>query len=230
MAKFTDQQLRNLSIALKGKGIGNKNAAGKRTEEQCKRIAAGIPKGRVAWNKGMKTTPKKATFGFIYALDFSNGKSYIGSTVARPNNRYKEHVKAAKLFPERELYTAWNQIGLPIMRVLAIVERAHLVETESRAIQHFNTFVPHGYNSVTGSIKGAIQCQAVRDKISKSGKGRTFSEEHRRSLSIARMGIRPSAEVRAKMSATRKGRRPSEQTKHKLKLAQQARRLRERKN
>lgn len=42
------ETLDRLSAALKGKGVGNKNAAGKRTSEQIQRIKDGAARGRAA--------------------------------------------------------------------------------------------------------------------------------------------------------------------------------------
>jgi len=63
---------------------------------------------------------------------------------------------------------------------------------------------------------GAIRSSELREKISKSMKGRTLSDEHRKKLSESLKGKKVSEETKKLWSNQRKGKKHSEETKRKM--------------
>ena len=64
--------------------------------------------------------------------------------------------------------------------------------------------------------------ESVRKKSSLSQKGRKFSEEHKKALSLAKLGTTIPKDVRKKMSLAAKGRPKSEEARSNMRKAQQA--------
>jgi hypothetical protein len=63
---------------------------------------------------------------------------------------------------------------------------------------------------------GAIRPPELREKISQTMKGRTFTEEHKKNLSTSRRGKRVSEETKRRIGAANKGKVLSEETKRKM--------------
>ena len=86
---------------------------------------------------------------------------------------------------------------------------------------------------------GFVHTLEARQRMSRSHKGKTFSEDHKAKLlvvskkprsdtfksrlSASRLGVRPSPETRAKLREAHMGQQPSEETRRKMSLAQSAR-------
>jgi hypothetical protein len=63
---------------------------------------------------------------------------------------------------------------------------------------------------------GAIRPPELRERISNSMKGRTFTDEHKNNLSKSLKGKKVSEETKKLWSNQRKGKKPSEETKKKM--------------
>lgn len=147
--------------------------------------------------------------GQLYALDFPNGKRYIGITTKTAEVRFKGHEQALRTAKTNGpmLYRAWRKHGAPALTVLAIVEDEDLFETERRAISVFGTLSPGGYNLTEGGEAGCSQHPEVRAKIGAAS--RNPSDETRAKLSAAGRGKKMSPEAIAKRSAARRGKKRS---------------------
>lgn len=84
----------------------------------------------------------------IYALEFTNGKMYIGQTRLAFNDRYRSHKKDASC-SKAKVYKAWRKYGAPTICTLIICSIDMLNYYEEACIKLYNTF-KNGYNSTTG--------------------------------------------------------------------------------
>jgi len=161
------------------------------------------------------------TVGQLYALDFPNGKRYIGVTTKTADARFKTHEKALRMAKPNcaAVYSAWRKHGAPTLTVLAIVEDADLFETEKRAIAVFGTLSPGGYNLTVGGESSPAKHPEVRAKIGAAL--RNPSDATRAKLSAARRNL--SDEARAKISAAK--RNPTAETRAKLAAAATGRKM-----
>jgi group I intron endonuclease len=123
----------------------------------------------------------------IYALNFPNGKRYIGMTSMLLSKRMAIHRMALKRQCSSALYRAWRKHGDPKVETLAVVEKHMLRDTERKAIAVFGTMVPNGYNLVAGGEGGGVSAESRR-KMSLARKGKRKSEEHRRRIGLGQLG------------------------------------------
>ena len=151
--------------------------------------------------------------GFLYRLEFSSGKSYIGITESTPELRFKDHKGSAiKRGSKCLVHKAWRKHGEPQLIVLAVVENKHLRSAEQKAIQVFGTMVPGGYNMTPGGEIAPSSIPEIAAKIAIGRTGKRHSEETKARISKLKTGIPSprkgathSDESKAKMSASRKG-------------------------
>jgi len=163
---------------------------------------------------------------YIYALEFPNGKMYVGQTRVSAEYRYKGHEHRATTTNRNEkLYNAWRKYGAPKLRVLLICAKEHLNMYEQICITCYDTF-KNGYNSTTGGDSPLAYAPERNLKIAKAKignqatLGRVQSEEEKlkKSLAVkaawadpekrARMGHNVyTEESRAKISAATKGKK-----------------------
>lgn len=125
--------------------------------------------------------------GCIYALNFPNGKRYIGMTSMLLSKRLAVHRMALKRECKSALYRAWRKHGDPEVQTLAVVEKHMLRDTERKAIAVFGTMVPNGYNLVAGGEGGGVSAESRR-KMSIARKGKPKSAEHRRQIGLGQLG------------------------------------------
>lgn len=163
--------------------------------------------------------------GFLYILDFSNGKSYVGLTTKMPEQRYLAHQRAIK-HSSLAVHRAWAKHGAPKMRVLAQVEDYDLAESEIKAIQVFGTMVPNGYNLGLGGEVSPMKNPDVSQKVAAKLRGRpgTFlgkrhTEAAKEKNRLAKVGKKLSEEHKAKISAAGLGREVAEDTKARISAA-----------
>jgi len=91
--------------------------------------------------------------GIIYRIYHEkSGKSYIGKTYKKVNDRFKEHIKAAKRYPNRPLYRALNKYGVGSfgLEILGTYEEGILEEKEIEFIKLYNSYGKSGYNATLG--------------------------------------------------------------------------------
>jgi len=166
---------------------------------------------------------------YLYCLDFSNGKKYIGLTMA-PAKRLYAHSLAARA-GTLPIHSAFRKHGQPQMRLLCAGSKTYIAELEIKAIAAFRTREQlFGYNvSLGGELSPSLVPElATRAGLTKRGRphsaihrariaaantGRTHTSETRAKLRAALMarpnpmiGRKHSPEARAKMSAARMGR------------------------
>lgn len=163
--------------------------------------------------------------GFLYILDFGNGKSYVGLTTKTPEHRYLCHQRSAK-HSSLAVHRAWRKHGAPSMKVLAQVEDYDLAACEVRAIKSFGTLVPNGYNLGPGGEVSPMKNPLVSQKVAAKLKGKvgTFlgkkhSEASKEKSRLSKLGKKHSAEHRAKIAAGGIGRKTSDLTKQRISLA-----------
>jgi group I intron endonuclease len=172
-------------------------------------------------------TYQERTMGFIYRLDFANGKSYVGLTRQLVKARYRQHSCNARRGEETALYHAWRKYGAPAVVTLCEVPDDDLCAAEKRCIGEQETLAPRGYNVTTGGEVSPMHFPEIVAKIaakkrgqkhspeararmsaSQTGKtspnrGRKLSEEWRRKMAVAHTGRTHSAETKAKMADSR---------------------------
>lgn len=95
---------------------------------------------------------------YIYKITNQiNGKIYIGKTSKTIDERFKEHIKKAKLHTNRYLYDAMNHYGYHNFSIEKVEECENdlLNEREKYWISHYNSFDKNfGYNMTTGGEGG----------------------------------------------------------------------------
>lgn len=161
--------------------------------------------------------------GFLYRLDFTSDKSYIGVTIGKALSRFYGHSRSVKKGSQYLVHKAWRKYGPPKLQVLAVVEDYDLLATEQRAVAVFNTMSPHGYNMTPGGDTSPTSVPEIAAKVSVAMMGHDVSEETREKLSIAFKG-KPLDEVRAKAFGKYwLGRKHSTKSKKKMSKAQKGR-------
>lgn len=160
--------------------------------------------------------------GCLYQIKFGNGKSYIGITIESIVKRFKRHLKEAR--GNRTKYAIHAALRkypdqYEVKELAWSEDWKVLCKAEQIAIKEFCTKVPHGYNMTDGG-EGTY--------------GLSFypSEESRKKMSIARMGVSPTnkgvphtKEEKQRISLSllgnqnTKGFKHSEETKKKMSIA-----------
>jgi len=164
--------------------------------------------------------------GHIYILLFPSGKRYVGQTIQTIEERMKGHwhpPKKEKGLPVHNAMRVYGKEGTMIEKVFTIeCTQGYLDVIEQRAIKHYNTLSPHGYNLTEGGYGGA-KSEEHKAKISAAMKGRPgtmtgkhHSEETKAKISAIRTGKHRSEETKAKVSAARIGKCLSEEIKAKM--------------
>ena len=90
--------------------------------------------------------------GYIYKITNKiNQKSYVGKTINSIEERWNEHKRDYKKFPERPLYRAINKYGIENFTIEQIeeVDTNILSEREIYWIGFFHTYT-NGYNATLG--------------------------------------------------------------------------------
>lgn len=158
------------------------------------------------------------------ATNLINGKIYIGYTYSF-EKRKSDHLKGSKK-PKRCFHYAIKKHG-PENFKWEIIDsspknKKEAIELEKRYILQYNSFGSNGYNLTLGGdgIRGYKHSIETKIKISKSNslsmkgikypnrnKPKSFSDEHRRKLSITSKNRPRSLETRMKNSIANKGRK-----------------------
>lgn len=134
-----------------------------------------------------------------------NGMVYIGATKRKLSDRWKEHLKYSKKYPDRKLYKAINEFGKDsfLIEIIAEVDTFdELYKLETESIRKYNS-VNNGYNTqsvspqredweeyytylkscMTDDVKHKIS-ETMKAHIAKNG----ISDIHRQRLSESAMG------------------------------------------
>lgn len=120
--------------------------------------------------------------GCVYqAKNVVNGKSYIGKTVQTLRGRIFRHISTAKRGSVCYFPTALRKHGQQSflwMPLFLSDDNNDLISMERVFIKLLNTKLPNGYNLTDGG----------EGTLGLSIKGRKFTEEHRRKLSLSQIG------------------------------------------
>jgi len=111
-----------------------------------------------------------------------NGKLYIGQTVQRLEERWKQHTNSAGC---RALSNAIRKYGTECFVVEKVDEAESMSELnkkESEWISKLNTVTPFGYNLNNGG-ENRLWSEESKKKMSLSHKGKKLSLEHKQSIS-----------------------------------------------
>lgn len=157
-----------------------------------------------AFNVGGATATPREVYGVVYKLtNTANGKIYIGQTKTRLSVRWSKHKQDARNGKSWPISAAIRKYG-PNVFEREVLEKVHdrdaLNEAEIRWIAELNP----DYNCCAGGGGLGSPTDEVRAKISKSSKGRVFSEEHRARISEGQRGRKHSAETKAKIAEKQK--------------------------
>jgi group I intron endonuclease len=161
-----------------------------------------------------------------------NGKQYVGQTSQSFDKRWKRHLKPFRHRRNSYLYNAICKYGVNNFSKDILVEVSTKQEMDFyeialiRALDLRNPDVGYNLTDGGGGMLGFKLSKATKRRMSKHVK----SDEHRKNLSIskmgntARLGMKHSEETKRKMSAAAMGRKFSKEHKHNLSLAHQRRR------
>lgn len=131
--------------------------------------------------------------GYLYKLDFSSNKSYIGITNQKTiRGRINGHRFCAKNNPKYPINHAWGEYGEPKVKILAIAEGKFLLELERKAIIAYKTLIPGGYNSDLGDSLNKRPCRTRISREYRSWlhmKSRCNNPNHERYYNYGGRGI-----------------------------------------
>lgn len=160
--------------------------------------------------------------GTIYLMTHrATGKAYVGQTRQRVDKRWKEHFHSSRPCDVkfRELgYAAFDFAVLCI----APIDRLNILE--DFWIQVEGTMEPRGLNYKTGGAFSPIVGGYVRQKMSKTRKGRKYSPEHCAAISAGKLagGYRHSTGTRAKIAEARSRQVLTDETRAKMSVSNRA--------
>lgn len=139
-----------------------------------------------------------------------NGKRYVGQTVQTLKRRFQQHCRRSK--GKRDfsvLKSAIQKYGKENFEI-KILSRCDSIEEmnhrESYYIILLKTACPSGYNMDSGGLN-KIPSLESREKMSKAGKGRVLTEEHKTKISESQKGVprkKWTSEQKRKASEARK--------------------------
>ena len=163
--------------------------------------------------------------GCVYLVrNLVNGKGYVGRTVGSIEARRKKHEDSAKQGMDALFYRALRKYGFNSFKwsvVFDDVDEDELNEFERVVIRNMKTKAPNGYNMTDGGDGVINPCAELRRRWSESHRGKVYSEEHNRKISVAKRGIPRSAETRKKISESHRGKVLSEEHKQRISEALQ---------
>lgn len=157
--------------------------------------------------------------GFLYRLDFPNGKSYVGITTGSVERRFRGHKKAASDGKKTLLYKAWRKYGDPFVVVIAEIDDSLLCDQEIKAIKEFSTLMPNGYNMTVGGEVSPMTIPEVVAEFSRSKIGHRPCDKAFEEAIKATKGKKRPPEVVQKMSENGSMRRPETRAKQAATLA-----------
>lgn len=153
--------------------------------------------------------------GYLYRLEFPNGKSYVGITCKTPQERFARHKRSIHS-RDHLLYRAWRKYGDPRIFVIARnIPVDDLKLLEIKAIRRLNTFTPWGYNSTIGGEFSEV-ADYVKKKIGDKNRGRKQSPEQIEKLRAKRLGRKLSDSAKEKVRVASTGRKHSSETIEKM--------------
>jgi predicted GIY-YIG superfamily endonuclease len=148
------------------------------------------------------------TYGYIYKIEFPNGKHYIGLTTTTLEQRTKEHKCSAKQCNTICLYNALRKYEMTDTFELIEIDTAdtkeELCELEIGYILLYNSYYKDdcGYNMTFGGegTFGYIRTEEDKQKLSEAGKKQFESPESRQKQSERLKKYNEKPEARKKNS------------------------------
>jgi len=138
-------------------------------------------------------------YGVIYKITNTvNGKFYIGQTIMRLENRWGKHKSDAKTGAGWVLASAIRKYGADAF-IIEVVEEHECKDSLNAAEIRLIADLRPDYNSCAGGGGLGSPIPEVREKISRTTKGRKKSEETRSKMSQAQIGKVLSPETVAKI-------------------------------
>lgn len=154
-------------------------------------------------------------YGLIYkTINLLNNKIYIGQTTDTNNYEKGNYIGSGKYFLNALKKYGKNNFKSEIIEYSNNQEE--LNNKEQIFIKEYNSIYPNGYNLMTGGNQGGKMHKVTREKISKSCKGRKFSESHLKNISERQLGIPKSDYVKQKLIESHLGIPRSDETKLKI--------------
>ena len=150
--------------------------------------------------------------GYIYKIQFPNGKHYIGLTTTSLKQREGQHKKCAKQGDTRRLYTALRKYNMVDTFELIEIDTAHtlekLCEMEIKYIKEYNSYYINGkgYNMTFGGegTNGYIFTEEDKQKQSEITKRYFENPEARQKQSELIKKYFENPDTRQQMSDTKK--------------------------
>ena len=150
-----------------------------------------------------------------------NGKRYVGVTSQCPEKRWNNGKGYTKRQPH--MYNAIQKYGWGNFNHEILIDNIPLEHASSLERMLIKAWQlqdkRYGYNDQSGGLEHSSLSMGIREKISRTHKGREMSEEHRKHLSDAKKGKSLSEETKEKISLALKGKTMSEDHKEKLSQA-----------
>jgi len=155
-----------------------------------------------------------------------NGSRYIGSSVVL-DKRLKGHKNRLEkgFHKNSHLQSAYKKYGKDAFTFTKLLycDRKNVLLYEQTLMDSFNP--EYNISPTAGNTAGCFPSVATRKKMSKAGKGRKFSEEHKDRISKALVGHKQtcfnySVERNQKISSALLGHGFSEKTRQKMSVAQ----------
>lgn len=117
-----------------------------------------------------------------------NGKKYIGLTSQTPNERWRKGTRGYNdNFIKDVRKYGWDNFNHDIL--MENLTKSEAETAERMFISKYDTTNElKGYNIDLGGIYGNVFSKCHKKRISNGRKGMTFSESHRKNLSIAHIG------------------------------------------
>lgn len=149
------------------------------------------------------------------------GKKYVGQTRNTLAKRWWWHKLYAARGSSSAIHGAIRKYGESAFKLSQLDVARSLEELNQKEIfyiKQLNTLAPSGYNLTTGGDV-FTHSEETRAKMSRSLKGRTFSQEARQRMSAAKKGILKGPlpeETRRKMSEANRGQERSAETRKRM--------------
>lgn len=127
---------------------------------------------------------------FIYKItNIKNNKFYIGKTKRSLKTRFSQHKNRAKSNEKTYLHNAMRKYGFENF-IIEIIENVDNINLLNEKEQYWIENLKPNYNMTKGGegVNGFKFSEEQKKYFSKIRKGKLFSEEHRKSLSIANKG------------------------------------------
>lgn len=168
---------------------------------------------------------KKSEVGVYAFTNIVSGFRYIGQSVDM-QRRKRQHLRALTAGVHHASYfqNSFSVNGPDCFEysVLEYCQEHELTVTEQKWIDHFKETGIFNSAPAAGSAKGIIRSAETRIKMSLAMTGKKHSDEHRKNLSAARMGVptKPCKEsTKQAIGAANSGKKPSNETREKLRAA-----------